>query len=47
MLKVNEFQLYELAIAVHPLTTVSDDTKYSQIWLDWYNGRLALAGIFQ
>jgi hypothetical protein len=45
--KVNEFQLYELAIAVHPLTAVTEQTKYSQIWLDWYNARAALATLFQ
>ena len=47
MLRVNEFQLYELAIAVHPLTTVSDGVKYSEIWFDWTTAKGALQEIFK
>jgi hypothetical protein len=47
MLRVNEFQLYELAVAVHPLTTLANDVKYSQIWFDWINAKTALQQIFK
>lgn len=47
MLRVNEFELYELAIAVHPITEVSDDAKYGQVWLSWMSAKTALQNIFK
>lgn len=47
MLRVNEFQLYELAIHIHPLTQVTTETKYSQIWYDWLQAKQALQNLFQ
>jgi hypothetical protein len=46
MLRVNEFQFYELAIAVHPLTQAMADAKYSEVWLDWSNAASRLNSIF-
>jgi hypothetical protein len=47
MLRVNEFQLYELAIAVHPITEVEPTVKYSQVWLSWMTAKDALQTIFK
>jgi hypothetical protein len=47
MQSVNEFQFYELAIAIHPLTSAHNDLKYSDIWLDWTSAAEALKKIFQ
>jgi hypothetical protein len=47
MLRVNEFQLYELAIAVHPITMLANDTKYSQVWVNRMTTKSALKAIFQ
>ncbi|MGO8719283.1 MAG: hypothetical protein ACLQMO_08695 [Acidobacteriaceae bacterium] len=47
MLRVNEFQLYELATVVHPLTQISDETKYSDVWLSLMNAKTALQTIFK
>lgn len=47
MLRVNEYQLYELAIAVHPLTEIGDGAKYSEVWLTWMNAKTALQEIFK
>ncbi len=47
MLRLNEFHLYELASHVHPLTTATNDVKYSDIWLDWFNAREKLEELFQ
>jgi len=47
MLRVIEFQLYELATRIHPLTSVTHEVKYSQIWYDWYQARTALETWFQ
>lgn len=46
MLRVNEFQIYELANAVHPLTTLSNGATYPLIWFDLYQARTALFSIF-
>jgi hypothetical protein len=47
MQRVNEFQFYELAIAIHHLSTISEQAKYSDVWLDWGNSAQALNRIFQ
>jgi len=47
MQRINEFQLYELAIAVHPLTLIQESAKYSEVWLDWRTAGIALQNIFK
>lgn len=47
MLRVNEFQLYELAIHIHPLTMVNQDVKYSQVWTAWTQAKEALQSLFK
>ncbi len=47
MVRINEFQLYELGVAVHPLTTVNQNAKYSEVWLDWMAAKEGLANIFK
>jgi len=47
MQRVNEFQLYELATHIHPLTAVTYQAKYSQVWFQWYQARTALADLFK
>ena len=47
MKKVSEYHLYELAIAIHPLTAVHDKPKYSEIWYSWISARTALETLFQ
>ncbi len=47
MLRVNEFQLYELATHIHPLTTIDYNAKYSVVWMDWYNAKQALSNLFK
>lgn len=46
MFRVNEFQVYELAVAVHPLTGVPDSAKYSEVWFAWMSAKTALQNIF-
>lgn len=46
MLRVNEFQLYELATHIHPLTEVSHEAKYSEVWFSWYGAQQALRDLF-
>jgi hypothetical protein len=46
MQRVNEFQFYELAIAIHPLTEAKGDAKYSGVWLDWSMAGDKLSAIF-
>ncbi len=47
MLSVNEFQFYELAIAIHPLTEAQIEAKYKEVWMQWRHAATALSGIFQ
>jgi hypothetical protein len=47
MLKVNEFQLYELANHIHPLTFASHTMKYSDVWFGWFQAREALQNLFK
>lgn len=47
MQRVNEFQLYELATHIHPLTFVTHEVKYSVVWFDWYQARTALENLFK
>lgn len=47
MLRVNEFQLYELATVIHPLAEVHHELKYSQVWFGWYQAKEALKNLFQ
>jgi len=47
MLRINEFQFYELAIAIHPITLISSDTKYSEVVFDWMTAKTALQNIFK
>jgi len=46
VIKVSEFKLYELAIAVHPLTTVPEHAKYSDVWYAWFTARTELQTLF-
>jgi hypothetical protein len=46
MQRVNEFQFYELAIAIHPLTEANGNAKYSDVWLDWTTAAEKLGAIF-
>jgi hypothetical protein len=45
--KVSEYRLYELAVAIHPLTTVPNDAKFSLVWMEWMSARTALENLFQ
>jgi hypothetical protein len=47
MIRVNEFQFYELAISIHPLTTIDDESKYSDVWLDLNRSAQTLNQLFQ
>lgn len=47
MQRVNEFHLYELATIIHPLTQVSNEAKYSQVWWDWWKAIEALENLFK
>lgn len=47
MIRVNEFQFYELAIAIHPLTVIDDDSLYSAIWFDLHRSAEKLNQLFQ
>lgn len=47
MLRVNEFQLYELATHIHPLTAVTHEVKYSEVWLNWFQAKEALQNLFK
>jgi hypothetical protein len=47
MLRVNEFQLYELAVAVHPITEITETAKYSEVWFSWMTAKTALQTIFK
>jgi len=47
MQRLNEFQLYTLASAVHPLTSATNEAKYSEVWLNWFNARDNLQAIFK
>lgn len=44
--RVNEFHIYELASAIHPLTQIGEgekDVLYSEVWHDWWRARSVLA----
>jgi hypothetical protein len=43
---VNEYEMYELATFVHPLTILDDDTKYSQCWWSLWGARQVLNDTF-
>ena len=47
MQRVNEFQFYELAIAIHHLVEADPSAKYSEIWLDWGGSAQKLNSIFR
>jgi hypothetical protein len=47
MQRVNEFQLYELATHIHPLTELTHEVKYSQVWFNLYQARTALENLFK
>jgi hypothetical protein len=47
VLRVNEFQLYELAVHIHPLTTVDREAKYSEVWFAWFQAKEALQNLFK
>lgn len=47
MIRVSEYQLYELAVQVHPLTDLSDDLTYNQVWYRWWSARNAIDEIFK
>jgi hypothetical protein len=44
--RVNEFHLYELASAIHPLLEAKNDAKYSDVWYEWFNARFLLHQTF-
>jgi hypothetical protein len=46
MLRVNEFQFYELAVAIHPLAAANESSKYREVWLDWSNSAQVLNRTF-
>jgi len=46
MLPVNEYDFYELAVAIHPLTEVSNEAKYSDVWYEWFQARTLLDTTF-
>jgi hypothetical protein len=46
MLPVNEYDFYELAMLIHPLTAVPNEAKYSDLWYEWYNARTLLNTTF-
>ncbi|HLW52276.1 MAG TPA: hypothetical protein VKW06_05495 [Candidatus Angelobacter sp.] len=47
MQKVSEYKLYELAIAIHPLTDLAAPVMYKDVWISWYSARNVLSAIFQ
>lgn len=47
MQKVSEFRLYELSIAIHPLTMLQNRVKYSDVCLGWIDARSALESLFR
>jgi hypothetical protein len=47
MLRVSEFVFYELAVKIHKLTELPDELKYSGIWYEWHQARLALDEIYK
>jgi hypothetical protein len=47
MLRVNEYQFYELAAVIHPLTELSNDARYSQEWYKLIDAKTALQNIFR
>src|SRR3974390_2252997 len=47
VIHVNEFQFYELAITIHPLTAISDESKYSDVWFDLHRSAQTLNTLFQ
>jgi len=47
MLRVNEFTLYELATHIHPLTQVTHEAKYSDVWFQWMQAKDALQNLFK
>jgi hypothetical protein len=46
MQRVNEFDFFQLAQKIHPLTTLKPSVKLTEIWLDFWNARLAINEIF-
>lgn len=46
VLCVNEFQFYQLAAAIHPLMFANEESKYSEVWLDWSQAADALNQTF-
>ena len=46
MQRVNEFNFYELAQHIHPLTLLSETVRYNVIFYEWFQARTALNGIF-
>src|SRR5256885_17233996 len=46
MLRLNEYRLYELAVAIHPLTLVTGEKPYAEIWYEWFNARAEIEAIF-
>jgi hypothetical protein len=46
MHRVNEYELYELASDIHPLTTMSNEALYSQVWYQCWTARSMLNDTF-
>lgn len=47
VIRVSEFQLYQLAIQIHPLTELKDELTYNDVWYEWFDARSALNEIFK
>src|SRR6185437_1403935 len=43
---VNEYEMYELATLIHPLTTINENTKYSESWWTLWQARQILNDTF-
>ncbi len=46
MQRVSEFNFYDLAVHIHPLTEIAPTTKYSHIFFSWIQAREVLGRIF-
>ena len=47
MLRINEFQFYELAVAIHPCAEVEAKAKYSEVLFVWMGAKTALQNLFK
>ncbi len=47
MQRVNEFVFYELAMKIHKLTEIPNIVKYSAVWYEWWEARIAVDEIYR